>query len=742
MTLKAPQSNGLTTVTSKFLLKLAMATLLLLSSPVFAQTKVTMQLRWLNQFQFAGYYAALHKNFYKNAGLDVTLKEGGPGISAINEVLAGHADFGVSTSGLVKDYLDGKPVLMLAPIIQHSPQVLLSLGKKLGNPADIARAGPVSLQPGDESLELKAIFINEGISLEKLKITSAGGLNDLVAGKIVAMNAYLSNEPFWLQRHGIVYSVIKPESYGMDFYSDVLFTTQAMEKTRPEIVASFRDATLKGWQYALDHPEEMIDLILTHYNTQGKSRDQLNFEAKTLINLISPDLVQIGYSNPGRWRHIADTFARFDLVPSDRDLKGFFYQADRKPDITWLYPYLAAALGILGIVSVVSFYICRINFRLHQAARNQAIVESRLRESELRYRVFFETAPSVALVWTEGYIVTDWNHRAEEIFGWKREEVLGCNYFDFLIPENEKPILSIELSELTRINTRPHAINTNLTRNGRVLTFEWFNAWLPEISGQPREVISLGLDITDRLKSDAAVAQLMKDLEGAERDQRQLLSVASHEFRTPAAMIKTSLDSLAIFKESIPPEVALRLENIGKASLRLNRLANSLISFDRLRELSLKPKMQLLDLSELAREVVGKYPENGKLQLQLPVHALLLEGDSILLGIALHNLIDNALRYHAATDVPIMVSLTENCTSGDSWIELRVADQGPGIPDTDKEAIFRRYYSAKGGQNDGLGLAIVKSIAQAHSGTAFVNDNTPLGAVFVIHLPILLRHSR
>jgi diguanylate cyclase (GGDEF)-like protein len=124
----------------------------------------------------------------------------------------------------------------------------------------------------------------------------------------------------------------------------------------------------------------MIDLILTHYNTQGKSRDQLNFEAKTLINLISPDLVQIGYSNPGRWRHIADTFARFDLVSSDRDLKGFFYQADRKPDITWLYPYLAAALGILGIVSAVSFYICRINFRLRQATRNQAIVESRLRE--------------------------------------------------------------------------------------------------------------------------------------------------------------------------------------------------------------------------------------------------------------------------------------------------------------------------------------------------------------------------
>jgi ABC-type nitrate/sulfonate/bicarbonate transport system substrate-binding protein len=84
------------------------------SSPI----KVTMQLRWQHQFQFAGYYAALDKGFYKDAGLDVTLKEGGSKVSAIDEVLQRRADFGVSNFGLVKDYLDGKPVLMLARIFQ------------------------------------------------------------------------------------------------------------------------------------------------------------------------------------------------------------------------------------------------------------------------------------------------------------------------------------------------------------------------------------------------------------------------------------------------------------------------------------------------------------------------------------------------------------------------------------------------------------------------------------------------
>lgn len=342
------------------------------SGALATNTPVTFQLRWLHQFQFAGYYAALHQGFYKDAGLDVTLKEGGPTISAIDEVLQGRAQFGVSTSGLVKAYLSGKPVLMLAPIIQHSPLVLLSLGKKPGNPAEVAKAGIISLQPGDESLELKAMFVNEGISLDKLKITTENrGLEDLLAGRIVAMNAYLSNEPFWLIQHGVSYSVLRPDHYGMDFYSDVLFTSRAIEKAQPETVAAFRAATLKGWEYALDHPDEIIELILEHYNTQGKSRAHLQFEAKTLRDLINPDVIQIGHSNPGRWQHIAATYERFGVVKANKELNDFFYEPNRKVDLTWYYLYLALAIAVLVVVGGIAFYIHRNNRRLDSKVRER-----------------------------------------------------------------------------------------------------------------------------------------------------------------------------------------------------------------------------------------------------------------------------------------------------------------------------------------------------------------------------------
>lgn len=156
----------------QFFLRCTWLCLAWLATPAFALTPVTMQLRWNHQFQFAGYYAALEKGFYRDAGLDVTLKEGGSHISATEEVLQGRAQFGVTNSGLVKTYMTGQPVLMLAPIVQHSPTILLSLGDKLHNPADVAKAGVIRLQPGDESLEQKSLFVNEGIALDKLKITT------------------------------------------------------------------------------------------------------------------------------------------------------------------------------------------------------------------------------------------------------------------------------------------------------------------------------------------------------------------------------------------------------------------------------------------------------------------------------------------------------------------------------------------------------------------------------------------
>lgn len=463
---------------------------------------VSLELRWYHQFQFAGYYAALEKGFYREAGLAVTLKEGGPGADPVQGVLSGRSEFGIALSSLVVNYLRGDPVLALGPIFQHSPNILLVRGRDkrlvdLVTPQPL----PVALMGGDQDVDLKSMFINEGIALDRLKLVAdVNHLDDLLKKRVSGLNAYASNEPYLLDRLRVPYTVLKPSTYGLDFYGDILFTRREVEQRRPEVVAAFYAASRRGWEYALAHPDEIVDLILKKYNSQRKSREHLRYEARVLHDLINPEVIGIGHNNPARWQHIARTYARFGLVNADQPLDGFFYNPSRKVDLTWLYGLLGSLAGATLLIGSIAFYIFRANRRLAVAIAEKNQTEAALKKSEAWHRVVFETSPSAGIVWQPGFVIVGWNRRAEELFGWQREDVLGRSFDQLLLPEEEKTELLSRLYRETENGPQllPHSINHNLTRTGRVITCEWFNAWLPEVPGEARCIVSLATDITER----------------------------------------------------------------------------------------------------------------------------------------------------------------------------------------------------------------------------------------------------
>lgn len=459
--------------------------MLILAGVAFAQPEtVRVQLRWKHQFQFAGYYAAIYKGFYTEAGLNVVLLEGGDAINPVEEVLGGKAQFGISNSSLVVDYLCGRDVLMLGPVFQHSPNVLLA-HPSVKSPVDLARGGKVALMGGDQDIELKAMFLKEGIALGKLRfVPKENHLEDLLAGKVAAINGYSSNEPYLLLQRGIPFSVLEPRSYGLDFYGDTLFTSKAFAKTHPQTVEKFREATFKGWQYALDHPDEIIELIAQTYNSQQKSRDHLAYEAGVLRELVNPDLVQIGHSNPGRWENIVETYRLFGLAGPDRPLEGFYFAPDRKTDMTWFYLYLgAAALVIFVLISIVS-YIYRINLRLGQSAR--------------RDRILFQNAASAGLTWRAGFVITHWNDQAQKLFGWSAQEAIGRNFMEFLVPPEERETVQANLLRVADEGQMYLFTNRNLTKDGRTVVCEWYNTLLPRLGDALGEVMSQAIDITER----------------------------------------------------------------------------------------------------------------------------------------------------------------------------------------------------------------------------------------------------
>jgi signal transduction histidine kinase len=306
-----------------------------------------LQLKWTHQFQFAGYYAAIEQGYYRKAGLDVELLEAKPGLSPVDIVMQGGAEFGVGTSSLVLERAHGKPVVVLGVIYQHSPLTILARGNSGISDIDDLVGKPIMIEP--EEQDVFAYFRNEGLDLSKLKvIPHSFELNDFIDGHVAAMTAYSTDEPFQLRSLGIRYLEFNPREGGVDFYGDNLFTSEAQIRDHPDRVRAFRAASLLGWSYALAHQEEMVDLIERKYN-RGRSREQLLFEAQQTERLMHPELIEVGYMNPGRWQHIEDTFQEQGLLAKPISLKHFIYDPNPKPDLRLLYGLLTGfALIALG----------------------------------------------------------------------------------------------------------------------------------------------------------------------------------------------------------------------------------------------------------------------------------------------------------------------------------------------------------------------------------------------------------
>ena len=145
---------------------------LLAAIPLRAET-IDLQLRWHHQFQFAGYYAALQQGYYQKAGLDVVIHEGSPENIPINQVLKGHAQYGVANSELLLARLKGDPLVLLAAIFQHSPSVLLSRkDAKVFSPSDLT--GKKVMMIGEYvDADFVAMFSNERINMRILKLFPA-----------------------------------------------------------------------------------------------------------------------------------------------------------------------------------------------------------------------------------------------------------------------------------------------------------------------------------------------------------------------------------------------------------------------------------------------------------------------------------------------------------------------------------------------------------------------------------------
>lgn len=304
--------------------------LFLCFAPLFAQPsleKVSVKLQWADQFQFAGYYIAKEKGFYRDAGLDVTLQKFDPKKLSIDEVMEGRSTYGIGRSSLLIDRMKGKKVVALAAIFQSSPFILLS--KKsldIQTPRDLIGKRIMMTQDFQDTISVRAMLNSQDVRMESLKLLEHSyNPLDIANGKTDVMACYISNEPYVLKEKGIETNLISPEAYGFDFYSDILFTSEDEVRNHPKRLRAFVDATLKGWEYAFEHIPETAQIIRERYNSQNKSLESLIYEGKVLKNLAYRGNQPLGAITVEKFRRISDIYRVMGIPQNEKRLEGFIY---------------------------------------------------------------------------------------------------------------------------------------------------------------------------------------------------------------------------------------------------------------------------------------------------------------------------------------------------------------------------------------------------------------------------------
>ena len=464
---------------------------------------VVLQLKHTHQFQFAGYYAALEKGYYRDAGLDVTIREGSDGDAPERAVLSGEAQFGTGSSTLLLSRLAGRPLVVLAVVFQHSPYALAM--RQQGAAPDLrALIGKrIMLGPRADRLnmadELVAYLRREGIEPERLeRVEHSYNPNDLISGRVDAMSIYTTNEPDYLDRARFPYDIYSPRAAGIDFYGDNLFTSEHELASNPDRVKAFRTASMRGWQYAMSHQEEMADLILAKY-TRKHDRQHLLYEARQMVPLVQPVLVEVGYMNPDRWQHIADVYTDLGQLPRGASFNGFLYNTDSAPNLVWLYRILgvAAALLLLGAGVHVALL-----------ARERGRAAEAIRTGEERFRTMFEAAPmGIALIDPVSGTFSDTNPRWLDITGRTAAQLTQCSWRDIVHPD-DLPACAVQMQRLQEREITGFRNTNRLIRGDGSIV--WVEASVvPLDADKPGQRVKLCMieDVTDQKETEALIWQ-------------------------------------------------------------------------------------------------------------------------------------------------------------------------------------------------------------------------------------------
>lgn len=254
-------------------------------------TKVSVRLEWVNNPEFAGMYVAKDLGYYRAAGLDVTLKEFQETTDVNQEVASGKVDYGVSTPlEIILGRDKGQKTKAIAAIYQTSAYSIASpKSSNINTPFDFN--GKILGNSGDNNqakVTYAALIANAGLmpSQTTIKTVDFDVVKVFTEKQADTYDLYRTDQIYLLDKANISYNQIFPEDYGLGIYGDVISASDRKISQNPDQVRAFTKATLKGWQYAIDHQPETLAILAKHANVLYEDTDYLKFDLAHTAPLI------------------------------------------------------------------------------------------------------------------------------------------------------------------------------------------------------------------------------------------------------------------------------------------------------------------------------------------------------------------------------------------------------------------------------------------------------------------------
>jgi two-component system, cell cycle sensor histidine kinase and response regulator CckA len=390
-------------------------------------------------------------------------------------------------------------------------------------------------------------------------------------------------------------------------------------------------------------------------------------------------------------------------------------------------PFRDASGKVIGLLG-----ICR-------DITDRKLAEEELRQSQRKLRIHFEHTPLAVIEWDLDFRVTDWNPAAEGMFGYSRQEAIGQRA-SFIVPPHFRPLVDKVWQELLNQKGGVRSANDNITKDGRIISCEWYNTPLVDESGRVLGAASLAQDVTERVALEERLRQSQK-MEAVGR----LAGGVAHDFNNLLTVI---LGYSQILAEGVPAgsRLADSTAQIKSAADRASGITRQLLAFSRKQVLS--PRVInlndiMLNLDSLLRRLIGEDIE----VLTVPSNDLgSVKADPGQIEQVIMNLALNAR--DAMPSGGKLTLETTNAQLDESYAQrhqpaepgryvmLAVTDTGHGMSPETQARIFEPFYTTKEvGKGTGLGLSMVYGIVKQSGGYIWVYSEPDRGTTFKIYLP-------